>query len=474
MPDNSGLAPSLQPTTHDESKFENVEMMPPQSTARGRGSASSKVVVTPSKHIITLKGLWVDVLNNWQKTLKQIRKKACTTCNPADPTDPGRRLGCNQSDEGTWKCSHCYRNELPCSWAIDASKLGLGYEPPLQAKRAAQGFFVAQLVAMQRLLHHPKRDPRRHSVQWTLQHHPRQEALHWREGDFKIDNVLEEVEKLNETVRKVKSHVQTLAHTDANVKLLVNKVTDLNDGVKNLLTKLKDQVSDLGGQLEEQRRVAHRNVVVNNQRCLTLGDRSESLMKSTSAFLDAWKSQPSRTPPAVVHNLHPDSARWLGQQGHPTMHVAEVVLDKRSRYESKYYHIEYNDDHGWKLFLSDPVTALELYRSTTFVNTYHVVNFLVLRGASFRTLLLLSRRDEDSFNYQEPTSPRHVNRWVTQLWIDQTGPDKFQCYRVRVKWFLESPRRARAAVMTGGILWRIAMEFVAPDVFQLVMSGPLR
>ncbi|KAI1796527.1 hypothetical protein LXA43DRAFT_841664, partial [Ganoderma leucocontextum] len=50
--------------------------------------------------------------------------------------------------------------------------------------------------------------------------------------------------------------------------------------------------------------------------------------------------------------------------------------------------------------------------------------------------------------------------------------DEFQCYRVRVKRFLESPRRARAAVMTGGILWRIAMEFMAPDVFRLVMNGP--
>ncbi|KAI1782704.1 hypothetical protein LXA43DRAFT_871470, partial [Ganoderma leucocontextum] len=48
---------------------------------------------------------------------------------------------------------------------------------------------------------------------------------------------------------------------------------------------------------------------------------------------------------------------------------------------------------------------------------------------------------------------------------------EFQRYRVRVKALLETPR-ARAALMLGGIIWRIAMEFMAPDAIRLVMNGP--
>ncbi|KAI1785795.1 hypothetical protein LXA43DRAFT_1065559 [Ganoderma leucocontextum] len=38
----------------------------------------------------------------------------------------------------------------------------------------------------------------------------------------------------------------------------------------------------------------------------------ELIMRSTSIFLDVWKSQPSRTPPTVIYNLHPGSPHWLG------------------------------------------------------------------------------------------------------------------------------------------------------------------
>ena len=93
----------------------------PQSTfpiQRLRGFGPTTVVVTPTNHIVVPKDIRVEVLpSNWHQILGRVRKSACTTCCPADPADPSRRIGCNQTDERTWKCNYCHRNNLPCSWA---------------------------------------------------------------------------------------------------------------------------------------------------------------------------------------------------------------------------------------------------------------------------------------------------------------------------------------------------------------------
>ena len=111
--------------------------------------------MTPTNHIVIPKDICVEVLpSNWHQILGRVRKSACTTCCPADPADPSRRIGCNQTDERTWKCNYCHRNNLPCSWAAGklrckkngvliatkndtaAAKKGLGQEPPARTTRA--------------------------------------------------------------------------------------------------------------------------------------------------------------------------------------------------------------------------------------------------------------------------------------------------------------------------------------------------
>ena len=115
------------------------------------------VVMTPLNHLVVPRDMHVEVLpTNWRQVLERIRKTACKTCCPANPADPSRRIGCNQTDKKTWKCNYCHCNNLPCSWAAGkllrqnkkvcimtnnntaAAKKALGNEPPMHAPRAIQ------------------------------------------------------------------------------------------------------------------------------------------------------------------------------------------------------------------------------------------------------------------------------------------------------------------------------------------------
>ncbi|PIL27225.1 hypothetical protein GSI_10369 [Ganoderma sinense ZZ0214-1] len=168
---------------------------------------------------------------------------------------------------------------------------------------------------------------------------------------------------------------------------------------------------------------------------------SENITKSTSAFLHGWKLGKNSIPPPLVWDIHPKSPCWLGNKPHPTIHIKEVELDKRTKFRRTFYHIEYkNDDLGWRLFVKDPVTALELYHSTTFINTSHAIAFLVLCGAAFHTLFLPSPREESQFMSQPSAKPCLSNVPMSIHGIRGLGPTNFNYYRATLKAFLESPR----------------------------------
>ncbi|PIL29415.1 hypothetical protein GSI_09467 [Ganoderma sinense ZZ0214-1] len=109
-----------------------------------------------------------------------------------------------------------------------------------------------------------------------------------------------------------------------------------------------------------------------------------AIVKATSMFLDGWQRTGPRFPDALVWDLHPACPQGPHLRPHPTMQVTPIILDRACNFACKYYSIWYqHDDHNWSLFLLDPVTALELYRNTSIVNTLQAVTFLVLRGAAF-------------------------------------------------------------------------------------------
>ncbi|KAM5536163.1 hypothetical protein V8D89_010173, partial [Ganoderma adspersum] len=198
---------------------------------------------------------------------------------------------------------------------------------------------------------------------------------------------------------------------------------------------------------------------------------SEQIVNSMIAYIDGLKAQPQGIPPAHVWDLHPRSPHSLAHKPHPTMYIVRVELDKQNQYHNTSYHIRYKDDKtAWRIFLKDPITALELYRRTTCVNTAQVVNLLVLCGAAFQTFLPLTAGEAHTFRHEEAVPIYHIAGVLSASWVDDARVTEFQHYRVRLKKFLEG-LRAQAAVMQGGIVWRIAMEVLASDVIKLVMTG---
>ena len=143
------------------------------------------------------------------------------------------------------------------------------------------------------------------------------------------------------------------------------------------------------------------------------------MVNSTIAYIDGLKAQPQGIPPAPVWDLHPRSPHSLANKPHPTMYIVRVELDKQNRYHSTYYHVRYKDDKtAWRIFLKDPITALELYRRTTCVNTAQAVNFLVLRGAAFQTFLPPIAAEAHTFRHKEAMPIYHIAGVLSANWVD--------------------------------------------------------
>ncbi|KAM5534253.1 hypothetical protein V8D89_012078 [Ganoderma adspersum] len=167
---------------------------------------------------------------------------------------------------------------------------------------------------------------------------------------------------------------------------------------------------------------------------------SEQMVNSTIAYIDGLKAQPQGIPPAHVWDLHPRSPHSLAHKPHPMMYIVRVELDKQNQYHNTYYHIRYKDDKtAWRIFLKDPITALELYWRTTCVNTAQAVNLLVLRRAAFQTFLPPTAGEAHTFCHEEAVPIYHITGVLSASWVDDVRVTEFQHYRVRLKKFLEGP-----------------------------------
>ena len=118
------------------------------------------------------------------------------------------------------------------------------------------------------------------------------------------------------------------------------------------------------------------------------------------------------------------------------------------------------DDVPWLCLISDPVTLLHIARGQWGQSKHDVATGLVRRGLPFRTLTIAAAN---------PPPPSHPKvDFVVSMPAFKPRLDDFYVWEGRVRSLLRGSR-GRAALMKGGIIWRIAMEVLSEEA---VLLGP--
>jgi hypothetical protein len=115
----------------------------------------------------------------------------------------------------------------------------------------------------------------------------------------------------------------------------------------------------------------------------------------------------------------------------------------------------------WLLVVASPTAALQCVRFCA-TNVADTARFCIQRGIPFKTFAQLQ---------PQPAQP-HFRRPRITLGVRYPGyqPDAadYAAYEAARDFFLRSPS-ARAALLEGGIVWRLAVEFIPPGT---VLAGP--
>jgi hypothetical protein len=172
-------------------------------------------------------------------------------------------------------------------------------------------------------------------------------------------------------------------------------------------------------------------------------------------------------PPASLWDLHPENALYLFRR----QDTISIVTVKNTN-QDKVYLIRSNllqsgKNSQWSLVLSNPAAALECVRRKWGPHYSDIALQLILRGCAFSTRI---RGPMPSSSYTRP--------YVTTLGYRPQGYVPRDCdyasYEALRDKFLQTPR-ARAALLKGGIVWRLSWDAVgveaalggpSPEVFQ--------
>jgi hypothetical protein len=183
--------------------------------------------------------------------------------------------------------------------------------------------------------------------------------------------------------------------------------------------------------------------------------------------------------PAISWDLSPTSSSFLrDRMGHYlsiNAQVVEVLQSARSNIigepnttlqETTYLlrqplHHSSDNSVDWLLAVASPAVALQCVRFCS-TNVADAARFCVQRGISFNTFA----------RFLHPQSHPHVPHHRVTLGARPEGyvPDAadYAAYEAARTRFLQSSS-ARAALLKGGIVWRLAMEFMTPSG---VLAGP--
>lgn len=119
----------------------------------------------------------------------------------------------------------------------------------------------------------------------------------------------------------------------------------------------------------------------------------------------------------------------------------------------------------WQLVVRDPTTALECVRRFGGTGRKDIAKHFALTGRAFATRLLMHNPPPSNVD----TGRRVGMGWRERVW--RPSPHDYSGYWFNLRNWMTTPRR-RAALMSGGIAWRLCLEVLCHDDIELVLLGP--
>ena len=171
-----------------------------------------------------------------------------------------------------------------------------------------------------------------------------------------------------------------------------------------------------------------------------------------------------------VWDLHSQSEWFLPLLKHlqDHMHVQPVPNPKKN--EWKWYFVKYKGDSSlpWTLAVHS-VTVLFLIRQPDIKTSLSATNLLLRRGIKFVTVQ--ERSPSFQSNSLQIPHPRNLVPYRRETDKAPTAADYGE-YMYRVLDLLHQPHVVRAAMLTGGIIWRLMLEAIGreEDLYQMYLQ----
>ncbi|KAF7796983.1 hypothetical protein EIP86_008172 [Pleurotus ostreatoroseus] len=167
----------------------------------------------------------------------------------------------------------------------------------------------------------------------------------------------------------------------------------------------------------------------------------------------------SQCPPVEICDIAPRSSR------HPLVAIDEFleVVKVDGGYMIDTVAAE-KYDMGWKIFLPHASTLFEIGRRGPFKKKGDIVATLLARGLSFRTV-----REAPALATRI-TIPPTVKRTFTEPTREFSLED-YLMHEQHRKNLLKQPR-GRAALLKGGIVWRLALEVLGEEAATMALTSP--
>lgn len=192
----------------------------------------------------------------------------------------------------------------------------------------------------------------------------------------------------------------------------------------------------------------------------------DNVIKAACAFVVALEDHPDGAlrVPALISDMNPESQFWIGVAPwmHPTLQVSRITLEDDTQYT-----ISYRDEELEWMIVTDARSAIELVRRHGITGCPAAAQYLAQRGSRFQTLQHEDRRCK----FEGRTPPQAgLGRRDFEFGKYAAAPE-YRAYEERARALLTRPR-GRAALLRGGIIWRLAMELLGTDGITRAAAGP--
>jgi hypothetical protein len=191
--------------------------------------------------------------------------------------------------------------------------------------------------------------------------------------------------------------------------------------------------------------------------------RNDHLQKAISCFIENLLRTTERIPLALW-DLHPDSQEPLQRNPHFRIRKREVHFEHRTNTIQAYLISAIDSSDRRTVMLHDAATVLECYRGCSTLT--EMLHFLSTNGRPFRTLF-------PRCLLEQPKPQRVLAAPTLGVFSPDFSPmlRDYHCYERLRRDFCQLPR-IRAAVLKGGIIWRLVLDGIGASAEEIVSDGP--